>query len=93
MTPTEVTKLATLQYTLYIYALVLNVVRPKVFKSLTKGFQYLKPLNGMENILQEDEILVNQYTELKNSENHVLLFYGSLKISETKHYWFVLVLK
>ena len=48
MTPTEVTKLATLQYTLYIYALVLNVVRPKVFKSLTKGFQYLKPLNGIE---------------------------------------------
>ena len=63
MTPTEVTKLATLQYTLYIYALVLNVVRPKVFKSLTKGFQYLKPLNGIENILQGDKILCNQYTE------------------------------
>jgi len=48
MTPTEVIKLATLQYNLYIYALVLNVVRPKVFKSLTKSFQYLKPLNEIE---------------------------------------------
>ena len=63
MTPTEVTKLATLQYTLYIYALVLNVVRPKVSKILTKGFQYLKPLNGIENILQGDKILCNQYAE------------------------------
>ena len=63
MTPTEVTKLATLQYTLYIYALILNVVRPKVFKSLMKGCQYLKPLNGIENILQGDKILCNQYTE------------------------------
>ena len=62
MTPTEVIKLATLQYNLYIYALVLNVVRPKVFKSLTKSFQYLKPLNKIENILKGDEILCNQYT-------------------------------
>ena len=31
ITPTEATKLATLQYNLYIYAFFLNVVRPKVF--------------------------------------------------------------
>ena len=63
ITPTEATKLATMQYNLYIYAFFLNVVRPKVFKSLTKGFQYLKPLNGIENILQGDKILCNQYAE------------------------------